>query len=101
MDYQELVRNYGPLVILVVMFIIVFVIPNMREQKKRRQMIEALREGQRVITLGGIFGEIVQLKREYLVLRVLDTDVHLTMIRSAVKKVLDVDDGKDGQKKRN
>jgi preprotein translocase subunit YajC len=100
-DYQELVRNYGPLVILVVMFIIVFVIPNMREQKKRRQMIEALREGQRVITLGGIFGEIVQLKREYLVLRVLDTDVHLTMIRSAVKKVLDVDDGKDGQKKRN
>lgn len=101
MDYQELIRNYGPLVILVVMFVIVFIIPNMREQKKRRQMIEALKEGQRVVTIGGIFGEIVQLKREYLVLRVLDTDVHLTMIRSAVKKVLDGDDSKEGQKKRN
>lgn len=101
MDYQELIRNYGPLVILVVMFVIVFIIPNMREQKKRRQMIEALKEGQRVVTIGGIFGEIVQLKREYLVLRVLDTDVHLTMIRSAVKKVLDGDDAKEGQKKRN
>lgn len=101
MDYQELIRNYGPLVILVVMFVIVFIVPNMREQKKRRRMIESLREGQRVVTIGGIFGEIVQLKREYLVLRVLDTDVYLTMIRSAVKKVLDVDDPKEGQKKRN
>lgn len=92
MTYQEFVRNYGPLIILVAAFFIVFVLPNMREQKKRRQMIESLEVGQKVVTIGGIFGEIVQLKREYMIIRVLDTDTYLTLVRSAVKRVIEVGD---------
>jgi preprotein translocase subunit YajC len=99
-NYQELAKDYGTLVILVVLFFAVFILPNIKEQKRRRRMIEALKVGQKVITIGGIFGEIAQVKREYLVLRVLDTDICLTMVRSAIKKVIDVDDSGKSEKRR-
>jgi preprotein translocase subunit YajC len=100
MNFQDIIRNFGPLVILVVMFVIVFIVPNIREQKKRRQMIDSLKVGQKVVTIGGLFGEIVELKREYLVLKVVGTDVYLTMVRSAVKRVIAEDTPEKGQKKK-
>ena len=49
MNFQDIIRNFGPLVILVVMFVIVFIVPNIREQKKRRQMIDSLKVDRRLL----------------------------------------------------
>ncbi len=91
MTFNEFVENFGVLLIMVVLFVIVFIIPNWKQQKQKRKMIDNLQKGDIIITLGGIFGEIITLKQEYMVINVIDTNVNITLVRSAVKKVVDLD----------
>lgn len=91
MTFNEFVEDFGVLLIMVVLFVIVFIIPNWKQQKQKRKMIDNLQKGDIIITLGGIFGEIITLKQEYMVINVIDTNVNITLVRSAVKKVVDLD----------
>lgn len=50
------------LVLIVAIFYFILILPQRREQKRHREMIEALKPGDGVVTAGGIIGEIVQLK---------------------------------------
>ena len=57
-------------------FLIFFVIwyfmlrPNMKKQENLKQMQSNIKKGDRVITLGGIHGKVVQVKNDKVVLRV-------------------------------
>ncbi len=62
--------------------------PQQQQQKKRNAMLDALKKGDKVITIGGIYGEIVELHDESIILKVSDK-VNLKMTRSSVSQVLD------------
>ena len=44
--------------------------PNMKKQENLKQMQSNIKKGDRVITLGGIHGKVVQVKNDKIVLRV-------------------------------
>lgn len=79
-----------PILIMVVIFYFMLYRPQKKQQKKRQVLLDSLKKGQKVLTIGGIHGEIVTLSEDTAVLRVAEK-VEMTFARSAIAQVL----GKD------
>ena len=81
--------GFLPLIAIFVVFYFLLILPNQRRQKRQQQMLASLKNGDRVITSGGIRGTIVGLKEkdESIVLRVPPEQVKLEILRSAVATV--------------
>ena len=79
-----------PVLIMVVIFYFMLYRPRKKQQKKRQVILDSLKKGQKVLTIGGIHGEIVTLSEDTAVLRVAEK-VEMTFARSAIAQVL----GKD------
>jgi len=69
-----------------VVFWVLMVMPQRKQQKQRQAMLNNLKKGDKVVTIGGIHGEIVELDDEDIKLRVADkTEIKFT--RNAVARV--------------
>ena len=75
---------------MVVIFYFMLYRPQKKQQKKRQVLLDNLKKGQKVLTIGGIHGEIVTLSEDTVVLQVAEK-VEMTFARSAIAQVL----GKD------
>ena len=62
--------------------------PMRRQQKRQKEMVAALQNGQTVLTSGGIIGTIVSVDGDTLVLRIKPDNVKLQVARSAVTSVV-------------
>lgn len=78
----------GVFVIWIAVFYFLLILPNRKKQKQQKQMLDSLREGVEVITIGGIKGTITSVSEEYVELRV-DKGVRITFRKSAISTVLD------------
>jgi len=76
-----------PLIAIFLVFYFLLFLPNQRRQKKQQEMLSNLKNGDRVVTSGGIHGTIVGLRDDYIVLRVPPEQVKLELLRSAVTTV--------------
>ncbi len=72
-----------PLAIIMVIFYVLLILPAQRRQKKTQQMLTALKNGDKVVTSGGLFGTIVGLEGDSVQLRIAD-QVKVKVLRSAV-----------------
>ncbi|MEW6226717.1 MAG: preprotein translocase subunit YajC [Bacillota bacterium] len=84
----------GSLVSSLLMFGLMFVVfyfllirPQQTQQKKRREMLNSLRKGNHVITVGGIYAQIVDVKEDSLILEIADK-VRIKTTRAAIGAVL-------------
>src|SRR5512136_2736378 len=86
-------QSYGilivmPLIILVFYFLVMR--PQNRKQKEAKKMLEGLRKGDRVVTIGGLRGTVVSVKDDAVVLLVDEkTNTKLEYSKSAVSQVLE------------
>ena len=76
--------SFIPLIAIFLIFYFLLILPNQRRQKKLQQMLANLKNGDKVITSGGIRGTIVSLKDDFIHLRVPPEQVKLEVLRSAV-----------------
>ena len=76
-----------PIVAIFLVFYFLLILPNQKRQKKLQEMLANLKNGDRVVTSGGIHGTIVGMKDEYIVLRVPPEQVKLEVVRSSVATV--------------
>lgn len=76
-----------PFVLLFVIFYFMLIRPQQKQQKQRQQMLGSLKKGNKVITAGGLIGEITELKDDTIMVRIADK-VEVKMTRSAVSQVL-------------
>jgi preprotein translocase subunit YajC len=72
-----------PLIIIMGIFYVLLILPAQRRQKKTQEMINALKNGDKVITNGGILGTIVGIEGDTIQLRIAD-QVKVKILRSAV-----------------
>lgn len=68
-------------------FYFILIRPQQRKQKQLQKMIEELKKGDRVMTSGGIFGTVVGMKDNILVLKI-DENTKIEVIKSAVANVV-------------
>ena len=75
--------QFAPLLIIMVIFYVLLILPAQRRQKKTQEMLNSLKNGDKVITNGGLFGTIVGLEGDAIQLRISD-QVKVKVLRSAV-----------------
>jgi preprotein translocase subunit YajC len=75
--------TFLPLVLIMVVFYFLLIMPAQRRQKKTAQMLGQLKNGDKVITNGGIYGTIVGLDNDTVQLRIAD-QVKIKLSRSAI-----------------
>jgi preprotein translocase subunit YajC len=66
--------------------------PQQQQEKKRKAMIDALKQNDKVVTAGGIYGTVISVDpaQDKVVLRIDDDKgVRMTLTRSSVLRVLD------------
>jgi preprotein translocase subunit YajC len=61
--------------------------PQRAQQRKHAEMLGAIKPGDEVVTTGGIYGEVVQLDEERVMLEV-DDDVRIAVARRAIATVV-------------
>ena len=62
--------------------------PQQKEQQRHREMIRALRKGDEVVTVGGLYGRIMAINEERISLKIAD-GVKVDVERAKVLKVLE------------
>lgn len=72
-----------PFVLILVILYVLMILPAQRRQKKLSTMIAALKNGDKVITNGGIYGTVVGLDNESIQLRIAE-QVKIRVARSAI-----------------
>lgn len=61
-----------PLLFMVVLFYFILYRPQKRQQKKRQAMFASLKKGTKIVTVGGIYGVLTDIKEDYVRLRIAD-----------------------------
>lgn len=82
----SLIGSFLPIIVIFAVFYFLLIRPQQQQQKKRREMLQSLRKGDRVVTVGGIHGEITAIDEEDLTLRIADK-VEVRMSRAGVSRV--------------
>lgn len=77
--------SFLPLLLIIVIFYFFMIRPQMKRQKEVRKFRESLQKGDNVVTTGGIYGKIVEVKETTVILQV-DKDVTLKVDKNAVIK---------------
>ena len=80
---MESIKQFLPLVLIMVVFYFFMIRPQMKRQKELKTFREALKEGDKVVTTGGIYGKIASIKENYIILQV-DTNTRLKVDKSTV-----------------
>lgn len=85
-EIMQYLIQYGPLLLMFALLYFLFIRPQQQEQKKRTAMIDALKKGDRVITIGGMYGTVADISDKTVVLKVADK-VEVKFQKSAVQSL--------------
>ena len=81
------ILNLAPILVpLLIMYVLLFR-PMQKERKEHRRMVDNLKPGDRVLTQGGIYGTVVNLKGGVVQVRIAD-NVKVEIARSAITQVI-------------
>lgn len=84
--------NSGFMVVLVMMFLAMIIFSFMgqrRDRKKREAMISAVKKHDKVQTVGGLIGSVVEVKTDTIILKVDESaNTRITFARSSIQQVL-------------
>jgi preprotein translocase subunit YajC len=77
--------SFLPLLLIVVVFYFFMIRPQMKRQKEIRNFRESLAKGDKVVTTGGIYGRIIEVKETYIVLEIA-RDVQIKVDKNGIVK---------------
>ncbi|MDP1622274.1 MAG: preprotein translocase subunit YajC [Bacteroidales bacterium] len=75
--------SFLPLILIIVVFYFFFIRPQMKRSKDQKKFKESLQKGQKVITIGGIHGRIVEIQETTVTIEV-ENSVRLRLEKTAV-----------------
>ena len=85
--------SFVPLLGMVLIFYFIVWVPMRRKQKAFQAMVDALKKGDRVVTTGGLYGEIVSVDSNTVILKIADT-VKVKVAKAAIASL----EGQEGEK---
>ena len=80
--------SFLPLVLLIGIFYFLLIRPQQKKQKDLQKMVSNLKKGDRVVTIGGIIGEVSSLQDDYVVIRFGEGNANkMEVLKSAVSGI--------------
>lgn len=83
--------------IMIAVFYFLLIRPQKKREKKTRLMLNDMRPGDEIITIGGVMGKIVSIKEESVLIESGADRTKLRFEKSAVKQVLTQHEDEDGE----
>ena len=78
-----------PFILIFIVFYFLLILPQQRRQKKQRELLEAIKKGDKIITTSGIWGTVTNLDKETVTLQIADNTKirlqrdHISSIRTS------------------
>jgi len=82
----DLLVQFGPLILIFVVFWFLLIRPQQKRAKQHRAMVQALKRGDKIVTNGGIFGQVSHVADDHLMVEIAD-GVKIKIVRDAVSAV--------------
>ena len=77
-----------PLLILFAIFYFLVILPQQKQAKKHKAMVDELKKGDKIVTAGGIIAEVIKSEEEFIKAKINDnTEVKIT--KDAIARKLD------------
>ncbi|MDR1554867.1 MAG: preprotein translocase subunit YajC [Campylobacteraceae bacterium] len=77
-----------PLIVLFAIFYFLIIMPQQRQAKAHRKMLSELKKGDKVITSGGLVGEVTNVDDNFIKIK-LNDDVIVKIVKEHISKRLD------------
>ena len=77
--------TFLPFILIIVVFYFFMIRPQMKRQKEVAAFRNSLQKGDKVVTTGGIYGKIVELRDNYILLQI-DDNVKIRVDKNAIVK---------------
>ncbi len=75
-----------PLLIIFLIFYFLLILPQQRKEKQRREMLDNLKKGDRVITIGGIIGKVEEIKGKVVTLEIAN-GVKVDFVKNSIAQI--------------
>jgi preprotein translocase subunit YajC len=83
-------RDFGPIILIVVIFYFFIFGSKRKQEKQRRAMLSELKKGDRVQTIGGIIGTVVEARDNEVLVKVDESsNTKIRFSRSAIHRVVE------------
>jgi preprotein translocase subunit YajC len=82
----DMLMSLAPMVLIFVVFWFLLIRPQQKKAKEHRSMVAALKRGDRVVTSGGIYGQVSHVADDHLMVEIAD-GVKIKVVRDAISAV--------------
>lgn len=86
-DIMSTFYTYGPLLFMVLFIYFLVIRPQRKEQKRRKDMLDSLKKGARVMTVGGLYGTIAEIREDTILLRIAE-HVEIEVAKASINQNL-------------
>jgi len=86
---MEILAQILPLLILVAVFYFIIIRPQQQQAKKHKEMVDNLQKGDKIITAGGLYAEVIKAEAEYLKIKLNDDGQTFRLSKDFVSKKQD------------
>ncbi len=86
----SLLFSMSPILLMVLLMYFLMIRPERKRRKKEKAMLDALKRGDRICTIGGIYGTIADIKDDTITLTVGRDNMSMVVARWAIRSVEDV-----------
>jgi len=83
MANQNPLLQFAPMFLIFALFYVLMIVPSRKRQKALQQLLQDLKKGDRVVTTGGLYGEVAAVTDSMVVLKVAD-NVKVRVAKSAI-----------------
>jgi preprotein translocase subunit YajC len=81
------ILTFLPIILIFVIFYFLLIRPQQRKQKEHQSMLDRISKGDRVVTSGGLFGTVVGVKDNIVVLKIAE-DVKAEFAKSSISGII-------------
>ena len=83
---QNPVMQFLPLVAIIVVFYFFMIRPQMKKANEQKKYIEALKKGDKILTIGGIYGKIADIKEDGTIIMEVEDGSKMKISKNAVSQ---------------
>lgn len=81
---QNSLMSFLPLIAIVVVFYFFMIRPQMKKAKEQKKYIESLKKGDKILTIGGIYGKIAEVREDGSILMEVEDGSKMRISKNAV-----------------
>ncbi len=86
-------------ILLIVIFVVMIIVPNKRREKKFKEMMDAIKVGDHIKTIGGFYGKVIVMKEDLVIIECGPDKAQLEIAKNAIASVESFDGGAEVSKK--